>query len=229
VAEMTSAPGASDIAAWQKDIIKPGATVTQTNPAAVGANPQAIDLYNMPPAQRQQIALALKNAGYKVPTTGAFSTSLLTAFSSATLAAQTQAQLLGMPFDSKFFEGYLAQETAARTATAGATGGPKKTVQVRVSDPTSAKALINTIIKDQLGREATADEVKKYTAALQKAQKAAPVTTTYTTKGGVTTSQTTGGINEQQYLIDKVSGTDESKANKVLSFYETFMNALGRD
>lgn len=227
MAEMTSAPGAGEVAAWQRQIIKPGATVSQTNPAAPGASAQAIDLYNMPAAQRKQIAIALKNAGYKVPTTGAFSTSLLTAFSSATMAAQTQAQLLGTTFDSKFFEGYLAQETAARGAATAA--GPKKTVQTRISDTTSAKALINTIIKDQLGRDATAEEVSKYTAALQKAQKAAPVTTTYTTKGGVTTSQTTGGINEQQYLIDKISGTDESKANKVLGFYETFMNALGRD
>jgi hypothetical protein len=35
------------------------------------------------------------------------------------------------------------------------------------------------------------------------------------------------GLNEQQYLVDKISGTDEGKANKVLGFYETFMNALG--
>lgn len=228
MADYKTAPGPSEIPRWQSEIVKPGAVISQTNPAAVGANKAAIDLYNMPKAQRQQLALALKNAGYKVPTTGAYSQSLVTALSTASLAAQTQAQMLGMPYDSNAFSAYLAQETAARNAMTTETGGPRKNISTRVSDATTAKALIDAVIQDQLGRKATAEEVNKYTSMLQKAQAKAPVTTVSTTKGGVTTTQTTGGINEQQYLIDQVSGGDEAKANKVLGFYETFMNALGR-
>lgn len=230
MAEYKGAPGPSEVASWQKQIVKPGAVVSQTNPNAVGASPSAIELYNMSRDARKQLAISLKNAGYRVPTNGAYSQSLLTAFSNASLAAQTQAQMLGMPYDSTAFTNFLAQETAARNATAtGKAKGPSKTVQTRITDPTSAKALIDAIIKDQLGRSATAEEVDRYTRALRKAQTAAPVTTTYTTQGGVTTSKTTGGINEQQFLVDKVSGGDEAKANKVLGFYEAFMNALGRD
>lgn len=228
MAEFTGAPGPSEVASWQKDIIKPGAVVSQTNPAAVGASPAAIELYNMSKDNRKQLAIALKNAGYRVPTNGLYSQALASAFSSASLAAQTQAQMLGMTYDSTQFSTYLAQEAAARAAS-GAAKGPSKRVDVRISDPTSAKALIDAIIQDQLGRSATAEEVNKYTTALQKAQAKAPVTTTYTTQGGVTKSKTTGGINEQQYLIDQISAGDEAKANKVLGFYETFMNALGRD
>ena len=116
-----------------------------------------------------------------------------------------------------------------RVGIGGGSGGPTSGVSkaTRISNTTEAAALIQSIIQDTLGRKATAAELKKYTASLQAAQKKAPTVTKYTSAGTSQTSQTTGGINEQQYLIDKISGTDEAKANKVLGFYETFMNALG--
>ena len=121
------------------------------------------------------------------------------------------------------------QETISLGGIGGGSGGPTSGVSkaTRISNTTEAAALIQSIIQDTLGRKATAAELKKYTASLQAAQKKAPTVTKYTSAGTSQTSQTTGGINEQQYLIDKISGTDEAKANKVLGFYETFMNALG--
>jgi hypothetical protein len=121
------------------------------------------------------------------------------------------------------------QETVALGGTGGGSGGPTSGVSkaTRISNTTEAAALIESIIQDTLGRKATAAELKKYTASLQAAQKKAPTVTKFTSAGTNQTSQTTGGINEQQYLLDKISGTDEAKANKVLGFYETFMNALG--
>jgi len=102
-----------------------------------------------------------------------------------------------------------------------------KYVDTSVTPSTKAKDFINAIILDTLGRQATDAEVKKYTAALNAAEKKSPTTTTYTTSGSTRTSSTTGGLDTQQYLLDQVAGTDEAKANKVLGFYETFMNALG--
>jgi hypothetical protein len=102
-----------------------------------------------------------------------------------------------------------------------------KYIDVSVTPSSKAKDLINAIILDTLGRQATDAEVKKYTAALNAAEKKTPTTTKYTTSGATRTSSTTGGLDTQQYLIDQISGTDEAKANKVLGFYETFMNALG--
>jgi hypothetical protein len=109
----------------------------------------------------------------------------------------------------------------------GADKGPSVIEDITAYTPESAKMLIQSVIKDTLGRNATAAEIKKYTTGLKKIQQQAASTTTYKTVGGKQTRVTTPGISEQQYLIDQVSGTDEGKANKVLGFYETFMNALG--
>ena len=105
--------------------------------------------------------------------------------------------------------------------------GPSVVEDITAYTPESAKMLINSVIKDTLGRKATTAEITKYTSALKKIQQQAASTTTYKTVGGKQTRVTTPGINEQQYLVDQVSGTDEGRANKVLGFYETFMNALG--
>lgn len=109
-------------------------------------------------------------------------------------------------------------------------GGASKTrvsKSTRLSDATTAEALVTAVMQDQVGRGPSTAELKKYTQALQKAQAAAP-TTTVTTGGPTTsTSQTTGGINEQQFLINEIAGTDEAQAQKVKSFYDVFKQAIG--
>ena len=187
------------------------------------ANQDASILYNMPDADRKILAQRLKNAGYKVAVTGKYSDKLLSAYSTASMKAALQSQMVGQPFT---VGQYLDQEAAAKIAEGG-TGGPKVRKETRISDQTTAKALIDAIFQDTLGRKASGKEILKYTSALQKAQKAAPTVTNYSTSGGVTTSTTTGGINEQQYLIDQIAGTDEAKSNQVLGYYKAFMDALG--
>jgi hypothetical protein len=118
---------------------------------------------------------------------------------------------------------YFAQLEPTGTGT----GQPSTVQDITVYSPEAARMLIQSVIKDTLGRNATDSEIKKYTSGLKKIQQQAASTTTYKTVGGKQTRVTTPGISEQQYLIDQVSGTDEGKANKVLGFYETFMNALG--
>lgn len=105
--------------------------------------------------------------------------------------------------------------------------GPSVVEDITAYTPEAAKMLIQSVIKDTLGRNATTAEIAKYTSGLKKIQKQAASTTTYKTVGDKQTRVTTPGINEQQYLVDQISGTDEGRANKVLDFYETFMNALG--
>ncbi len=105
-------------------------------------------------------------------------------------------------------------------------GSPTTVTNVTRYKPEAAQQLVDSIIKDTLGRKATAAEVKKYSAMLKSIEGKAASTTTYG-KGANQTQTTMAGLNEQQYLVDQISGTDEGKANKVLGFYETFMNALG--
>ena len=109
----------------------------------------------------------------------------------------------------------------------GGSAGPTTVTNVTKYTPESASQFINLIVQDTLGRKATAAEIKRYTQTLKDIEKKASTITKYSGSGASQTQVTTPGINEQQYLVDQISGTDEGKANKVLGFYETFMNALG--
>jgi hypothetical protein len=216
---------------YKTPIVPTGSTVSNTAVSGTGgyqsgvvtANQDASILYNMSDADRKILAQRLKNAGYKVAVTGKYSDKLLSAYSTASMKAALQSQMVGQAFT---VGQYLDQEAAARIAEGG-TGGPSVRKETRISDQTTAKALIDAIFQDTLGRKASGKEILKYTKGLQAAQKAAPTITSYSTSGGTTTSTTTGGINEQQYLIDQIAGTDEAKSNQVLGYYKTFMDALG--
>lgn len=218
---------------YKTPIVPTGSTVSNTTVSGTGgyqsgvatANQDASILYNMPESDRKILAQRLKNAGYKVAVTGKYSDKLLSAYSTASMKAALQSQMVGQAFT---VGQYLDQEAAARIAGGeGAGKGPSVRKETRISDTTTAKALIDAIFQDTLGRKASGKEILKYTKGLQAAQKAAPTITTYATSGGTTTSTTTGGINEQQYLIDQIAGTDEAKSNQVLGYYKTFMDALG--
>ena len=162
----------------------------------------------------------LKSAGYyKGKITSKYSLSLQKAF---TAAEQDRAELSAITPIGR--DDFLKQKIGEGT---GSDKGPSVVEDITAYTPEAAKMLIQSVIKDTLGRNATAAEIKKYTTGLKKIQQQAASTTTYKTVGGKQTRVTTPGISEQQYLIDQVSGTDEGKANKVLGFYDTFMNALG--
>lgn len=236
--KITSAPGPTEVASWNNQIIPKGEVLVSGTPSTgfeattgVGINQYAQALYDMPTKQRATIAQSLKNAGYKgFPTNGLYSQALANAYSAAIMAAQTSAMQLGQTFNDNYFTGYLTQEIAARNAIRGeGVGGPSVTEQEIISTDQQAKALIDAVFKDQFGRSASDKEVARYTKALQKAQRKAPVVTTTTRVGGKTMLTTSGGVNAKEYLIDRLSGTDEAKANRVLGFYETFMKALGAD
>jgi hypothetical protein len=216
---------------YKSPIVPTGSTVSNTavsgttgyqSGLTTTANADATLLYNLSEPDRKIIAQRLKNAGYKVAVSGKYSDKLLAAYSSASQKAALQSSLIGQPFT---VGQYLDQEAAAKIAEGGS--GPSVRKEVRISDQTTAKALIDAIFQDTLGRKASGKEILKYTKNLQAAQKAAPTVTTYATSGGTTSSTTTGGINEQQYLIDQIAGTDEAKTNQVLGYYKTFMDALG--
>ena len=92
-------------------------------------------------------------------------------------------------------------------ATGGAQGGPSSSTQkiTRVTNPTDATALINNVFTSLLDRPATAAEMKEIKPQLQKAEANSPVTTKYKTVNGVTTTDTTGGIDSQQFIINLIN------------------------
>jgi len=162
----------------------------------------------------------LKTAGYYKGTVG---NKYTPAFQKALIAAETDRASINLvsPISR---EQFFAQLEPVST---GGYKGPTTVTNVTKYTPESASQFINLIVQDTLGRRATAAEITKYTKTLKDLEKKASSTTKYSGAGASQTQVTTPGINEQQYLIDKISGTDEGKANKILGFYETFMNALG--
>jgi hypothetical protein len=219
--------------AYQSQIIPSASTISNTAVSgtqgyqSVGtvANQDAVTLYEMSEPDRKILAQRLKNAGYRVPVSGKYSSKLLEAYSNASMA--TTLQNSNLPNNQLTVGQYLDQERDARLAEGVGGGGPSIRKDIRISDETTARTLINAVLQDALGRGATKEELKKYTSALQKAQQASPTVTTYSTAGDVTSAATTGGIDEQQFLIQQIAGTDEAKANKVFGYYDAFKNALG--
>ena len=113
-------------------------------------------------------------------------------------------------------------------AGSGASGGPTSTVQTRVSTKLEGRTLINKIFEDLLGRGPTKAEFDKYYTQVTKRQKAMPTTTTYSGgKRNVVTQ--TGGPDVEEFLFQKIAGTDEAKSKKVFGFYDIFKQALGVD
>lgn len=217
--------------AWTAGATTSNSTVTTTPMFPAGMNVQAIiaDFYNKNPNDIKILSQALKNANYNVKVTSKPNPDLLQTY----LKAQADFMVLKnaaptTPVNDIY--GYLAFVDQTGMGGAGTTATARQK-SVRLIDDTTATALVNAVFEDQLGRKASAKEIAKYTANLRKAQAAAPTVTTTTTtaKEGMTSSssQTTGGLNEQQFLIQQIGGTDEAKAKQVFDFYSAFKNLLG--
>lgn len=229
---MKRAPGPTEIPGWQSQIIQPGAMVggstTAAGVAAV-ANPAAQTLFNMSKPERREIALTLKNLGYRVPTTGDFSDSLLNAYATVVGNAQSQAMQLGQPFNNDFFLNYIARETAA----AGTMGTGEKVDTVRqrqVLRPEAIEATVDEVFTEVLGRAATDAEKQRYLKRIQKkmAKQANMQTTQYRDLGGgVQEVVTTQAFSPAQYLYEEIGGTDEARQQQVLGYYDAFKRALG--
>lgn len=235
----TGAPGPSEISTWSKQIIPQQTTISgqpsggflDATGGSVGVNQSAKALFDMSQAERKVIAQALKNAGYRgFPVNGAYSSALANAYTSALMAAQFDATQLGQTFTDSYFTNFLSRETAARSAMGGDGRGPSITEQPSVITDRAAKDIIEAVISDQLGRKATADEIERYTKVAQRrAAKQPTVTTTTPLGGGRTRVSTQPGYSQtdfKSFLVDKIAGTDEAKAQKVLGYYETAMKVL---
>lgn len=177
------------------------------------------------PTIRAKIAQQLKDAGiYRGKVSGEFNNRFYDALIQAEKKRAELATVIDVPDRFEFIAGLALEGEGADTG-----DGTYISESISVLTDDKAKALIDAVIQDQLGRKANAAEVARYTKLVKKAQKAAPTVSTSVRSGKRTTTTTTGGFDAGQYLIDQVSGTDEAKANRVLGFYETFMKALGAD
>jgi hypothetical protein len=183
---------------------------------------------NFEPNYRKALAQKLKSAGYyRGPITGEATRDLREAYLEAQSELGEENRQRLNAFGEEAQTNLDNIETFLSRQSRGDGGGPKVRKDVRISDETTARTLINAVLQDALGRGATSEELKKYISSLQKAQQASPLVTTYGRSGDVQTATVTGGINAEQFLIQEIAGTDEAKANKVFGYYDAFKNALG--
>jgi hypothetical protein len=74
-----------------------------------------------------------------------------------------------------------------------------------------------------LGRKLTKAEQSKYTKLINAQQKRQPSVTT----AGKGFSSTRGGIDEAQFITEKIAGTAEAKTNRATDAYSIMMQELG--
>jgi hypothetical protein len=123
---------------------------------------------------------------------------------------------------------FLVESIGEAKGGAGGSGGPSTTIQRRISTELEGRTVINKIFEDLLGRGPTKAEFDKYYTQMTARQKAKPQVTQYS--GGTTNSITqTGGPDVEEFLFQRIAGTDEAKSRKVFGFYDIFKQALGVD
>ncbi len=186
-------------------------------------DPIAVDIYNSTDAYRRELATLLKNAGFNVPTTGKQTTSiaLANAYIQAAQQNATENARLGI---NQTTQQWLKNNV--KPVVGGAAGGPSTQKTTNVLSPTEATAQINKIFQDLLGRDATPEELTKFKAELTKAEKVNPTKTVYKTVGGVTTADTTGGIDRDQFLTNLINKDKTLKAelNKLATTDKSVLN-----
>jgi hypothetical protein len=98
-------------------------------------------------------------------------------------------------------------------------GGAGVIPTATISSPTSASAIINSVFQSELGRDATASEIQKYTTELNAAERKNP---SKTVKG-----ITTGGLNKTEFLTQIVKKLPEYSIKKSDKASITSQSILG--
>jgi hypothetical protein len=101
--------------------------------------------------------------------------------------------------------------------------GPTTTRQTYVTSPTQTAKLLDTVAEDLLGRKLTKAERNKYTKLINAEQKRKPSVNV----SGKGFSNTQGGVDEEQFITDKIAATAEAKTNQATDAYTILMQELG--
>lgn len=184
------------------------------------------NLYTADPKVKLQVANLLKGAGYYE---GKVTTDFLRLQDAVVRAEQDLAKIA--PYEPNLDRNtfYAMQRKARREAGGGGEGGgPTTYVDRTISSETQAAALIDAIERDFPFLELSAKQRKKYINMLRQEQ-AKPSSATRTTISGdnVQSRVTQGGLDEEQFLIEKISNSDAGRAAKVVQGYDVLTRMLG--
>lgn len=101
--------------------------------------------------------------------------------------------------------------------------GPKTTVQTYITSPTQTAKLLDTVAEDLLERKLTKAEKAKYLKMINQEQRRQPAVQTR----GEDFLTTRGGVDEQQFLEEKIAGTAEAKTTRATDAYTIMLQELG--
>lgn len=184
-----------------------GSTVSNTQGAyagfkggqtSVATDPFAVELLNASPAEIKAIADLLVSAGYLKASTSKYNKTIADAYSRANSDFAVDASRTGRT-------GLTLRQFLVENAVPGkGAKGPSTQKTTRVDDDTTADARVAKVFED-LGIQATPEQIKEWRKKLQAEQKKNPITTKYVTKNGVTTADTTGGLDDNFWLESNIS------------------------
>jgi hypothetical protein len=182
------------------------------------------DIYKGSPEARLALAQQLKTAGfYSGKVSANFDTKFYTALSKLEANYQQQVAINKIVGADTELRRYDILANLLAEGVTGDTSAPKTTAQTYITSPTQTAKLLDTVAQDLLGRKLTKAEKNKYTQLINKEQKRQPPQTT-TGKGFSTTR---GGVDEQQFIEEKIAGTAEAKTNRATDAYSIMMQELG--
>ena len=107
------------------------------------------------------------------------------------------------------------------------TGTPSTITSRSITSKTKGASTLDAIGEELLGRQLTNIEKAKYLKMLNAEEKKASSDTVTKYSANRSMSTTTTGLDKEQFLIEKIAGTDEAKANKVLDAYSALVDMLG--
>lgn len=166
--------------------------------AGVAVDPFAVALLNASPAEIKAVADLLVSAGYLKTTTSKYNKTLADAYSRANSDLAVDASRTGRT-------GLTLREFLVENVVPGkGAKGPSSQKTTRIDDDTTADARVAKVFED-LGIQPTPEQVKEWRKKLQAEQKKNPITTKYVTKNGVTTADTTGGLDDNFWLESNIS------------------------
>ena len=101
--------------------------------------------------------------------------------------------------------------------------GPTTTRQTYVTSPTQTAKILDTVAQDLLGRNLTKAEKAKYASLIKAEQKRQPSVNV----SGKGFSTTQGGVDEEQFVTEKLQATGEAKTYRATDAYTVMMQELG--
>ena len=184
-----------------------GSTVSNTQGAyagfkggqtSVATDPFAVELLNASPAEIKAIADLLVSAGYLKASTSKYNKTIADAYSRANSDFAVDASRTGRT-------GLTLRQFLVENAVPGkGAKGPSTQKTTRIDDDTTADARVAKVFEN-LGITATPEQIKEWRKKLQAEQKKNPITTKYVTKNGITTADTTGGLDDNFWLESNIA------------------------